>query len=259
MSLILTDSKDAIGTIVLNHAAKRNALSKALIEEFTAALERFRDEQLRAVVLRAPAGCKVWCAGHDIGELPDSGRDPLGWSDPLRVLVRALQGFPAPIIALIEGSVWGGGCEMAMACDILVGTPDVTFAITPAKLGLPYNLSGVLTLLNAIPLPVAKEMLFTAQPIPAAQAHNLGIVNHLKPAAEIEAFVYETARQIVANAPLSVSVMKEELRLLAGAHSITPELFERIQGLRRIVYDSRDYQEGLNAIREKRKPSFTGQ
>ena len=113
--------------------------------------------------------------------------------------------------------------------------------------------------MNAIPLPVAKEMLFTAQPIPAAQAHNLGIVNHIKPADEIEAFVYETARQIVANAPLSVSVMKEELRLLAGARSITPELFERIQGLRRIVYDSRDYQEGLNAIREKRKPRFTGQ
>jgi methylmalonyl-CoA decarboxylase len=259
MSLILSESKDAIGTIVLNHVAKRNALSEVLICEVTAALDRFLEQQVRAVVLRAPAGSKVWCAGHDIDELPDSGRDPLGWSDSLRVLVRAVQEFPAPVIALIEGGVWGGGCEVAMACDILVGTPDITFAITPAKLGLPYNLSGVLTLMNAIPLPVAKEMLFTAQPIPAAQALNLGVVNYIVPGAEIEAFVYAIARQIVANAPLSVAVMKEELRLLASARSITPELFERIQGLRRIVYDSRDYQEGLNAFRAKRKPQFTGQ
>lgn len=259
MPLILTESNDAIGTIVLNHAAKRNALSEGLIDEFIAALERFRGESTRAVILRAPAGAQVWCAGHDISELPDRGRDPLGWSDPLRVLVRAIHEYPAPIIALIEGSVWGGGCEVAMACDILVATPEVTFAITPAKLGLPYNLGGVLTLMNAIPLPVAKEMLFTAQPIPAAQALNLGVINYIKPATEIVAFVEQMARHIVANAPLSIAVMKEELRLLASARSITPELFERMQGLRRIVYDSRDYQEGLNAIREKRKPRFTGQ
>lgn len=259
MSLIDTEMHEAIATIVMNNPKKLNALSEALIAEITAALQDFRHKEVRAVVLRTPPGTKVWCAGHDIGELPDRGRDPLGWSDSLRVLVRAIHEFPAPIIALLEGSVWGGGCEVAMSCDILVATPEVTFAITPAKLGIPYNLGGVLTLMNAIPLPVAKEMLFTAQPIPAAQALNLGVINYIKPADEIEAFVYQTARHIVANAPLSIAVMKEELRLLAGARSITPELFERIQGLRRIVYDSRDYQEGLNAIREKRKPQFKGQ
>ena len=145
-----------------------------------------------------------------------------------------------------------------MACDILVATPDTTFAITPAKLGIPYNLSGLLTLINAVPLPVAKEMLFTAQPITAARALNFGVVNYVEPAEHIEAFVYKLAEHIRKNAPLSVSVMKEEVRLLAGAHAITPELFEQIQGLRRIVYDSRDYQEGLNAFREKRKPEFRG-
>lgn len=258
MSLILTETNEAVATIVLNHAQKRNALSEALIDEVTEALKGFRTQGIRAVVLRATPGAKVWSAGHDISELPERGRDPLGWSDPLRVLVRAIHEFPAPIIALIEGSVWGGGCEVAMACDILVAKPDVTFAITPAKLGLPYNLGGVLTLMNAIPLPVAKEMLFTAQPIPASQALNLGVINYIKTAEEIDGFVYQMAAQICANAPLSIAVMKEELRLLASARSITPELFERMQGLRRIVYDSQDYQEGLNAIREKRKPRFTG-
>lgn len=258
MSLIVQDFKDEIGTIVLNNTTKRNALSHALIAEVMAALDDLRARKARAVVLRAPAGCKVWSAGHDIAELPNAGRDPLGWGDSLRILVRSIQKFPAPVIALLAGGVWGGACEVAMACDILVATPDTTFAITPAKLGIPYNLSGLLTLINAVPLPVAREMLFTAQPITAARALNFGVVNYVEPAEHIEAFVYELAEHIRKNAPLSVSVMKEEVRLLASAHAVTPELFEQIQGLRRIVYDSHDYQEGLNAFREKRKPEFRG-
>ena len=258
MSLVLTEKKDTTGIITLNNVGKRNALSEALIGEITDALNGLRALNIRAVVLRAPPGVKVWSAGHDINELPDRGRDPLGFNDPLRVLIRAIQEFPAPVIALIEGGVWGGGCEVAMACDILVATPDATFAITPAKLGIPYHLGGVLTLVNMIPLPVAKEMLFTAQPIPAQQALNLGIINYIQPAAEIEAFVLAMTARISANSPLSIAVMKEELRLLSSAHSISPELFEKMQGARRIVYDSDDYQEGLDAFRAKRKPVFSG-
>ena len=258
MPLIETAFADQVGTIVLNNVAKRNALSDALINEITTGLRELAGRGARALVLRAPAGSKVWSAGHDISELPNAGRDPLGWGDSLRVLVRAIQSCPVPVLALLEGGVWGGACEVSMACDILVATPNTTFAITPAKLGIPYNLSGLLTLINTVPLAVVKEMLFTAQPIPAAQALNLGVVNYIKPAEEIEPFVYGLARHIVANAPLSIAVMKEELRLLAGAHAISPEFFERIQGLRRTVYDSADYQEGLDSFRAKRKPVFRG-
>ena len=258
MSLVLTEKKDSTGIITLNNVDKRNALSDALIHEIATAFNGFRALGIRAVILRATPGVKVWSAGHDVNELPDRGRDPLGWNDPLRILVRTIQEFPAPVIGLIEGSVWGGGCEVAMACDILVTTPEATFAITPAKLGVPYNLGGLLTLLNMIPLTVAKEMLFTAQPIPAEQALNLGIINYIKPAAEIEDFVNGLTARISANSPLSISVMKEELRLLSSAYAITPEVFERIQGFRRVVYDSDDYQEGIDAFREKRKPTFSG-
>jgi methylmalonyl-CoA decarboxylase len=258
MKLVMTEKRDSTGVIILNNAGKRNALSAALITELTDALNDFRAQSVRAVVLRAMPGVKVWSAGHDIDELPNRGRDPLGWYDQLRVLIRTIQEFPAPVIALIEGSVWGGGCEVAMACDMLVTTPNATFAITPAKLGVPYNLGGLLTLMNMIPLPIAKEMLFTAQPIPAEQAWNLGITNYIKSPEEIEAFVFGLTTSISANSPLSVAVMKEELRLLSSASAITPELFERIQGLRRVVYDSEDYQEGIDAFREKRKPVFHG-
>ena len=258
MALILTEKKDSTGIITLNHAEKRNALSEALIMEITAALDGFRALDIRAVVLRAEPRIKVWSAGHDVSELPDSGRDPLGWNDPLRVLIRAIQEFPAPVIGLIEGSVWGGACEVAMACDILVTTPEVAFAITPAKLGVPYNLGGLMTMINMIPLPIFKEMLFTAHPLPADQALNLGMINYIKPADEIEAFVYEMATRIGQNSPLSIGVMKDSLRLLSSAHAVTPDLFERIQGMRRVVYDSEDYREGLRAFREKRKPKFSG-
>lgn len=258
ISLVQTQIDGSVGTIALDNPAKRNALSHALIEQVIGTLNQFKEAKVRVVILRSAPGCKVWSAGHDVTELAGVGRDPLGWDDPLKILVRALQEFPAPVIAVIEAGVWGGACEVAIACDILVATPNASFAITPARLGLPYNLGGLLTLMNAIPHPVAKEMLFTADPIPAEQARNLGIVSHVKTAEEIDGFVADLTARIVRNAPLSIAVMKEQMRLLASAHAISPELFERIQGLRQIVFDSRDYQEGLDAFRQKRKPVFEG-
>jgi methylmalonyl-CoA decarboxylase len=109
-----------------------------------------------------------------------------------------------------------------------------------------------------IPLPIVKEMLFTAQPLPVDQALNLGIINYVKPAEEIESFVLGMATRIGSNSPLSIAVMKDALRLLSSAHAVTPDLFERIQGMRRVVYDSADYQEGIRAFHEKRKPDFAG-
>jgi len=162
-------------------------------------------------------------------------------------------------IAMIEGGVWGGACEVALACDIVVAAPSATFAITPARIGVPYNATGLLTFMNAIPLHVLKEMAFTADGIDAERAADLGMVNHVVPAEEIEGFTDGIARRIAANSPLSISVMKEQMRLLAAAYSITPGMFERLQGLRRVVYDSRDYQEGIEAFLEKRRPSFTGE
>lgn len=259
MPFVLTDLKDSIGTITLNHMEKRNALSEALITDMIAALTEFRRQDVRVIVVRAPQGVKVWSAGHDVTELPLAHRDPLGWGDPLRRVIRELEDFPAPVIAMVEGGVWGGACEMAFACDLVVAAQEATFALTPAKLGVPYNLTGLLTFMNVVSLHIVKEMAFTAQPITADRAERLGIINHVVPRDDLERFTYELAGKITLNSPLSISVMKEELNLLANAHDLPPLMFERIQGLRRTVYNSHDYQEGIRAFLEKRTPNFKGE
>jgi methylmalonyl-CoA decarboxylase len=253
-----TKFEGAVGTIILNHPEKRNALSSPLIKSVVKTLDEFAREGVRAVVLRAQPGMKVWSSGHDVAELPEGGRDPLGWDDPLRYLVRAIEELPAPVIAMIEGGVWGGACEVVFACDLIIAAPSATFAVTPARLGIPYNVSGMLTFLNACSLRIVKEMAFTAKPISAERAESLGIINHIVAVEELEPFTYELASDIAENAPLSISVMKEQLRMLAGAHPMSPRRFERVQGLRRIVYDSDDYAEGIRAFKEKRRPRFSG-
>lgn len=258
MALIEVRQEGSVGTIVLNNGGRRNALSHDLVASLIEALQGFRDSEVRVVILRAQPGVKVWSAGHDVDELPESRRDPLGWDDPLRNLVRTLEMHPAPVIAMIEGTVWGGGVETILACDIVIATPESTFAVTPARLGVPYNLSGLMTFMSAGSLRIIKELAFTAAPISAERAERVGMINHVVPGDQLEAFTLRMATTIAGNAPLSISVMKEQFRVLAGAKPLSPRGFEKVQGLRRVVYDSHDYEEGIRAFKEKRKPTYLG-
>jgi methylmalonyl-CoA decarboxylase len=255
MSTILTETQDSIGTITLNHG-KVNPLSKQLIDELCLALDDMRS--VNVVIVRGTKGAKVFSAGHDVRELPTNGRDPLTYNDPLRQAVRAIETHPAPVIAMVEGSVWGGACELIMACDIIIAANTSTFALTPAKLGIPYNLSGTLNFLKVAGMHLLKEMLFTAQPMAADRLATAGVINYVVPPDHLEALTMSVAKRITETSPLVHRILKEELRVLANAHPLNPEAYERIQSLRREVYDSEDYQEGIKAFFEKRKPQFQG-
>ena len=257
MSTILTRTHDSVGTITLNHE-KVNPLSKQVIDDLCAALEAMKADAVNVVILRAAKGAKVFSAGHDVRELPTNGRDPLTYNDPLRQAVRAIETHPAPVIAMVEGSVWGGGCELVMACDIIIAASTSAFALTPAKLGIPYNLSGTLNFLKVAGMHLVKEMLFTAQPVAADRLATAGVINYVVPPDHLEALTMSVAKHITETSPLVHRILKEELRVLANAHPLNPESYERIQSLRREVYDSDDYQEGIKAFFEKRKPVFQG-
>jgi methylmalonyl-CoA decarboxylase len=257
-AMVVAETQNNIGIITLNNPTKRNALSTELINELCIAIEEMRELSVRVVILRAPAGSKVFSSGHDIRELPTNGRDPMTYNDPLRRVIRTIELFPVPVIAMIEGTVWGGACELVMSCDLIVSADDTTFAVTPAKIGMPYNISGVQNFLSTGGMPLCKEMLFTAQPIPVKRMVDRGIVSHAVPRDQLESVTMTIAEQIARNSPMVMSLLKEEMRLLSIPHNLGPETFERVQSMRRLVYDSDDYQEGIRAFLEKRAPDFKG-
>jgi methylmalonyl-CoA decarboxylase len=256
MPFIKTSLAADIGTVAFDRDAKRNALNAGLIAETIAALDDFKAKRARAVVLRSATAGKVWSAGHDIDELPKADVDPLPYSDPLEQLLRAVKAFPAPVIAMVHGTVWGGACDLVMACDLVYGDETCAFAITPAKLGLPYNVAGLLNFMSRLPLNVAKEMFFSADPIPAERAERVGIVNRIVPASDLEKTAYAMAQTFTTRSAAAIAASKESIRVLSESVPINPATFEYLHGLRREVYFGPDYHEGTAAFLEKRKPNF---
>ena len=256
--LVKTSLVGSIATITLDHPERHNALSRALIDDLVAAGIAMRASGASVIILRAAPGVKVWSAGHDVNELPTNGRDPLTYDDPLRQVVRVIQEARVPVIAMVEGGVWGGACEMVMACDMVVAADNATFTLTPAKLGVPYDIVGVLNFLQRAGLPIIKEMLFTAKPMSAERALQVGLVNVVVPADRLGEAAFGMAVSVARNSPLVIALLKEELRVLSQSTPLNPDVFTRIQALRREIYDSADYQEGIRSFFEKRTPRFSG-
>ena len=235
--------------------ARRNVLSAAMIEALSDAFDQAKSA--RSIVLRSVAGSAVWCAGFDIGAL-SPGFDPLAQGGALQGLFRRVQDHPAPVIAMLHGSAWGGGTDLALRCDIVIGDPTCTLAFTPAKLGLPYDSDGLLNVVMRAGLGAALEMFSTADTMAADRALRLGLLNHLVPEAELEPFTLAMARRIAANAPLSVTSAKQQLRALAAAMALSSAMAQRLAEGRQRALQSQDFAEGLAAFRARRPPDFQG-
>ncbi len=258
MKFIKTTCQDKLGILTLDNEEKSNSLNLEMLDEFVEAFSEFRRNNCRAVIIRSNPGSKVWCAGLRIDQLPDSEHDPVPYEYALERILKSVEDFPGIVIAMIHGGVWGGGCELAFACDILIGSPEATFAITPAKISAPYNPNQVGRVLQRVGNNIALEMFATAEVMTAERAANLGILNHLLDIERLEDFSFELAERILANAPLTVSLIKKQIHGLASQTIEQMTQDEENKSLIKAVYYSEDFKEGKQAFLEKRKPQFSG-
>lgn len=247
-----------VATLTLSNPKKRNALSHWVLGSITDACRTCEREQVRVMILKAISRHGTWSAGHDIGELPLDGTDPLARDSALETAIATLRRAPFPVIAQIEGSVWGGAVEMVVGCDIVVADESASFAMTPANIGLPYNTSGLLHFAERLSISAIKTMFFTAEPVGADDALRLGLIDRLVPAPQIEMHTRALAEHIAAKAPLAVAAVKEQLRALSDLHALPAGTLGRIDEIRRRAYQSLDFREGIEAFHEKRRAVFNG-
>jgi enoyl-CoA hydratase len=244
----------SVEVVTLNRPEQRNALDRATIAGIADALDRVRDDDAVTAVVITGAGERAFCAGMDLKEFADHRRtdDPDGMDRYLTFL----QGFfPKPVIAAVNGSALAGGFELMLGCDLAVAADHAVFGIPEAKRGLVAAGGGLLLPLR-IPLAVALEMGLTGDPIDAARAHHLGLVNRVVPGPAVMEEALRLAERIAENGPLSVALTKKlmhEVARYGGA-----DAWERVAAANPQVFESEDAIEGSRAFAERRRPVWKG-
>ncbi|MFH2129830.1 MAG: enoyl-CoA hydratase-related protein [bacterium] len=259
---LLVEQSGYICTLVLNRPEKRNSLSPELLIKLSETLETLaKDDATRAVIIRG-AGDKAFCAGYDIGALTFDSRTDNGQmtdrANPFETAMESIVHFPYPVIAMVNGYAFGGGCDLAASCDIRIGALDTKMGMVPAKLGVVYSLNGLRRFVNVVGLANAKDLFFTGATFGADKLKAIGLLNYLVPKTEIESFTQNLAREISANAPLSLKGIKKNLNILAHAIQIEEKDYRESGQLVRDAFLSRDFKEGQTAFFEKRAPRFEG-
>ncbi|HEY8352011.1 MAG TPA: enoyl-CoA hydratase-related protein [Sphingomonadales bacterium] len=253
MSLRL-ERDGAVARLILDRAEKRNAFTQAMWEEFPRLLaDAMNDSAVRVMILQSAAP-GIFSAGADIAEFSTGARDPQ-WRARNQAAIRTAQyelaRAPKPVIALVDGDCVGGGCGLALACDMRVATPRSRFGITPAKLGLVYSLHDTKLLVDLVGPAQAKRILFTAQLIGAEEAARIGMVEFLTDDAEAQA--QSLAETIAQSSPHSVRETKAMVRRILDGQA---EDNDETRALFDAAFTGPDFEEGVSAFLEKRKAVF---
>ena len=243
--------------LTIDNPAKRNALDHEILDALAAVLP---DLEARCLLLTA-AG-KVFSAGYDIGALPqdDFARAAEAIvAHPFTAAIEALDAYPYPVLAALNGHAIGGGLELALSCDLRLCSADARLGMPPARLGLIYSHTGLRKFLDAIGAPRTRELFFTARNVGADEALSWGLVGEVLPAAEVAARGVELAAEIAANAPLSLVGNKRVIvELLNARGRLDPATEEELVALRDACFGSEDFFEGVRAFAEKRAPRWQG-
>jgi enoyl-CoA hydratase/carnithine racemase len=247
-----------LAILTFNRPEARNAMTWDMYDALVETCERVdRDPELHALILRG-AGGKAFVAGTDIQQFRafTTREDGLSYEKRLDATLDRLERVGKPTIAQIEGVAAGGGCAIAICCDLRVATPASTFGVPVARtLGNCLSGATYARLLDLVGPALVTELLFTGQLIAAAAAHAAGLVNRLVDADQIAGVVRQMAMEIAGNAPLTIKATKEMLRRIA-AHRRLPAGADH--DLIELCYTSEDFRDAVAAFLEKRRPTWRG-
>jgi enoyl-CoA hydratase/carnithine racemase len=255
-SQLLRQSADGVLTITLNRPERRNALSEALLTELETVLDETANDKTVQCVVLAAAGT-VFSSGHDLGEMPgrSEGEYEALFARCSRVMLK-LRSLPQPVISRVQGLATAAGCQLVAQCDLAVAATEAKFAAPGVKIGL-FCTTPMVPLVRNVPAKIAMEMLLTGQSITAQRAYEVGLVNRVVPADQLDAAVKEFTDAIIASSPL---VMRLGKRAFYDQYAL-PEstAYERATAVMTQNAGSHDAQEGITAFLQKRKPNWSGE
>lgn len=249
---------EGVVRIRVSNPEKRGALDHEILDAIT---ETVQSQDARCLVITGDG--PVFSAGYDIGNFTDES----AFADaaerlvahPFTDAIEALERYPFPVIAAINGHAIGGGLEMAVTCDLRIAARGVKMGMPPAKIGLIYGHTGLRRFVEVCGLPNTNELFFTGRNVDADRAYDMGLVNQVVEPDDLERAVRSVAEEIAANSPLSLAGNKRILRTLRAMPGTLPEDVEReLVELRESCFYTEDFREGIRAFGEKRKPRWKG-